>query len=196
VNAPAPPSLDLPYYGISFGGAIKRAFQKYANFKGRASRSEYWWWALFVSIIYLALAVPAFILGIQTSTDGGRTPGPAGVPFLVVFSVFLLAVILPSLALLVRRLHDVGFSGWFALLNLVPWVGGLVTTILALLPSSANGLRFDPFPPGTYPPLLPAGVPLPAPAAYPPAYVGYPPEGYPPGQQGNPPPYQQYPPSS
>jgi uncharacterized membrane protein YhaH (DUF805 family) len=195
VNAPAPPSLDLPYYGIGFGGAIKRAFKKYANFKGRASRSEYWWWALFVTIVYLVLVIPALILGMQTSTDGGKTPGTAGVPFLVVFSVFLLAVILPSLAVLVRRIHDVGFSGLFALLILVPSLGGLVTTILALLPSSVNGLRFDPFPPGTYPPLLPAGVPLPPPV-YPPAYGSYPPAGYPADQQGNPPPYQQYPPSS
>jgi uncharacterized membrane protein YhaH (DUF805 family) len=192
VNEPAPPSLDLPYYGVSFGGAIRRGFKKYANFKGRASRSEYWWWALFVTIVYVILIIPALIIGIETSPDRGQTPGTASLPFLVLFVIFILGVFVPSLALLVRRLHDGGFTGWLALLILVPSLGSLITTILALMPSTATGLRFDPFPPGTYPPLLPAGVPLPAPA-YPAAYGGYPSDGYPSGQQGNPPPY---PPSS
>ena len=186
MNAPAPPSLDLPYYGIGFGGAIGRGFKKYANFKGRASRSEYWWWALFVTLAYVVLVIPALILGLQTSTDGGKTPGTAGVPFLVLFAVFLLAVILPSLAVLVGRIHDAGFTGLFALLVLVPSAGGLVTTILALLPSSMNGLRFDPFPAGTYPPLLPDGVPLP-PQVYPPAHGSYPAGGHPSDAQSYPP---------
>ena len=74
---PSPPALDMPHYGIGFIDAIKRGFKKYATFSGRASRSEYWWWALFSFIVYLVLLVPAYVLGITTSSDGGRTPGAA-----------------------------------------------------------------------------------------------------------------------
>ena len=69
----APPSLDLPYYGIGFVDAVKRGFKKYATFTGRASRSEYWWWALFTFTGYLVLGLLAFALGTATSRDGGRT---------------------------------------------------------------------------------------------------------------------------
>jgi len=48
---PSPTALDMPYYGIGFIDAIKRGFRKYATFSGRASRSEYWWWALFTFIV-------------------------------------------------------------------------------------------------------------------------------------------------
>jgi hypothetical protein len=53
-----PPPLDLPHYGIGFVDAVKRGFKKYATFKGRASRSEYWWWTLF-TFCHLPGARPA-----------------------------------------------------------------------------------------------------------------------------------------
>jgi hypothetical protein len=54
---PAPPSLDLPDYGIGFVDAVKRGFKKYATFTRRAGRSEYWWWALFTFTGYLVLGL-------------------------------------------------------------------------------------------------------------------------------------------
>jgi uncharacterized membrane protein YhaH (DUF805 family) len=143
---PASPSLDQPHYGISFGGAIARGFKKYATFAGRASRSEYWWWLLFTFVAYLVLGLAAYALGVATSRDGGRTPGLLALPLIILFAVFFLGIIVPTLALTVRRLHDAGYSGLFALLLLIPYVGSLIMMIFALLPSSPAGAKYDPRP--------------------------------------------------
>ena len=87
VTRPAPPSLDLPHYGIGFVDAVKRGFKKYATFTGRASRSEYWWWTLFTFVIYLVLGLVTFAVGMATSRDGGRTPGLLAMPLLILFTV-------------------------------------------------------------------------------------------------------------
>jgi uncharacterized membrane protein YhaH (DUF805 family) len=151
------PPLEMPYYGIGFVDAIKRGFKKYATFSGRASRSEYWWWYLFTFLVYLVLGVPLYAVGIATSRDGGRTPGALAIPLLILLTVFALGIIVPSLALTVRRLHDAGYSGLLALLFLIPYVGGLVILIFALLPSSPAGAKYDPIPvtPAAYDPNLP-----------------------------------------
>ena len=144
--APTAPPLDFPHYGISFGGAVARGFKKYATFTGRASRSEYWWWALFTFVTYLVLSLAAYGVGIETSRDGGRTPGLLALPLIILFAVFFLGIIVPTLALTVRRLHDAGYSGLFALLLLVPYLGSLIIMIFALLPSSPAGAKYDPIP--------------------------------------------------
>lgn len=141
---PAPPSLDLPYYGIGFVDAVKRGFKKYATFTGRASRSEYWWWVLFTFTGYLVLGLLAFAVGTATSRDGGRTPGLLALPLIILFAVFLFGILIPTLALTVRRLHDAGYSGLFALLLLIPYLGNLIIMIFALLPSSPAGANYDP----------------------------------------------------
>jgi hypothetical protein len=87
-TAPAAPPLELPHYGIGFIDAIKRGFKKYASFAGRASRSEYWWWTLFTFLTYTVLGLLAYIVGIATSRDGGRTPGVLAVPLIILFAVF------------------------------------------------------------------------------------------------------------
>jgi uncharacterized membrane protein YhaH (DUF805 family) len=140
------PPLDQPHYGIGPVAAVKRGFAKYATFTGRASRSEYWWLALLTFVVFLVLGIPALVLGTSTSPDGGATPGPAGVPFLVALGLFYLAVLVPSVALSVRRLHDVGQSGWLVLLGLIPWVGALILLIFAVLPPSPAGAKYDPVP--------------------------------------------------
>jgi uncharacterized membrane protein YhaH (DUF805 family) len=142
----APPPLDLPHYGISILDAVKRGFKKYGTFAGRASRSEYWWWVLFTFIVYTALALLTFVIGMATSPDGGRTPGAGAIPLIIVFAVFAFGIIVPTLALTVRRLHDAGYSGLLALLMLVPYVGGLIIMIFALMPSSPAGAKYDPMP--------------------------------------------------
>jgi uncharacterized membrane protein YhaH (DUF805 family) len=144
VAATATPPLEMPSYGIGFVDAIKLGFKKYATFSGRASRSEYWWWYLFTFLVYLVLGVPLYVLGIATSRDGGRTPGTLAIPLIILLTVFALGIIVPSLALTVRRLHDAGYSGLLALLFLIPYVGGLVLLIFALLPSSPAGAKYDP----------------------------------------------------
>ena len=138
--------LSQPLYGASFGQAIARFFKKYATFSGRASRSEYWWWALFTFTGYLVLGLLAFALGTATSRDGGRTPGLLALPLIILFAVFLFGILIPTLAVTVRRLHDAGYSGLLALLFLLPYLGGLIIMIFALLPSSPAGAKYDPVP--------------------------------------------------
>jgi uncharacterized membrane protein YhaH (DUF805 family) len=142
----APPPLELPHYGIGFVDAVKRGFKKYATFTGRASRGEYWWWFLFTFTGYLVLGLLAYAVGIATSRDGGRTPGLLALPLLILFAVFLFGILIPTLAVTVRRLHDAGYSGLFALLLLIPYLGSLIMMIFALLPSSPAGAKYDPTP--------------------------------------------------
>ncbi len=145
VYAPPPP-LAWPHYGIGFAGAVRRGFTKYATFSGRASRAEYWWWTLFTFLVVLVLGIPAAVVGTLTSADGGETPGAPAVPLLVAIFLFYLAVLVPTLAVTVRRLHDAGNSGWLVLLGLIPWVGGLILLVFAVMPASPNGARYDPVP--------------------------------------------------
>ena len=154
------PPLDWPHYGIGFRGAIVRGFKKYATFAGRASRSEYWWWTLFSAGSFWVLGILAAVIGIQTSPDGGETPGLPAMPLIILLMLFGLAVLVPTIAVTVRRLHDAGYSGWLYLLMLIPWLGGLILLVFTLLPPSPAGARYDPapaYPPGPYPPQYPPG---------------------------------------
>ena len=157
-----PPPLDWPHYGIGFGDAISRAIKKYARFDGRASRGEYWWWTLFITLVLTVIGVIALVIGVQTSPDGGETPGAPAVPLLVLLALFYLAILVPTIALTVRRVHDAGYSGWLVLLALIPSVGGLILLVFTVLPSSPAGAKYgppSPYPPAQYPPQsVPAGL--------------------------------------
>jgi uncharacterized membrane protein YhaH (DUF805 family) len=136
----------LPHYGIGLVDAVKRVFKKYATFNGCASRSEYWWWTLFTFLTYLLLGLLTYAVGVATSRDGGRTPGALAIPLIILLMVFILGILVPMLALTVRRLHDAGYSGLLALLLLLPYLGSLIILIFALLPSSPAGAKYDPMP--------------------------------------------------
>jgi uncharacterized membrane protein YhaH (DUF805 family) len=151
--APAPPSvpLDKPLYGASFTQATTRLFAKYAVFSGRASRSEFWW-ATFFFVLGTSLTWGAGIaVGLATGTPyvdptTGRssiTPGPAFLIFAGIGTLFFLAILVPSIAVTVRRLHDANLSGAFYFLGFVPSVGGIILLVLALLESRPEGARFD-----------------------------------------------------
>jgi len=135
------PPLDLPHYGIGPVDAVKRGFAKYARFDGRASRSEYWWWTLATVIVFGVLGGLVGALGAATSTSGD--PSAVVVVLTIVLLLVALAVVVPSIAVSVRRLHDADFSGWLYLLSLVPYVGGLVLLVFMVLPSKPSGARFD-----------------------------------------------------
>lgn len=120
-------ALTDTYSGMSFTAAVKSVFSKYARFEGRATRSEYWYFALFNMLILAGL----FILGIALASASSDAATFAG----VLLFIWFLAVIIPSIALTVRRLHDAGYSGWLYLLGLVPYLGGVVLFIFSLLAS-------------------------------------------------------------
>ena len=121
-------------------GAAHSVLTQYASFSGRAPRSEYWWWGLLVWIVVLLLTVPAALIGIAT---GSRGDGAFSVVSSLLLSVVLVGLLIPNLAVLVRRLHDANLSGWMALLGLIPGLGGLILLVFTVLPSNAAGARFD-----------------------------------------------------
>jgi uncharacterized membrane protein YhaH (DUF805 family) len=95
---------------MTFGESIRTCFSKYADFSGRASRSEYWWWFLFLLLAGLAASVISDKLSALLSV----------------------ATVLPTLAVGARRLHDIDKSGWFQLLNLIPVIGWLILVYWAV----------------------------------------------------------------
>ncbi|MGY3261602.1 DUF805 domain-containing protein [Frigoribacterium sp. 2355] len=138
--------LWAPLYGAGPVVAVKRFFLKYADFTGRASRSEYWWVVLANTVLYFVLGIVGFLAGLPGSTtdyDGTLEPGPGFIPFGFVFAILLFGTIVPFLSLGARRLHDIDLSGWLLLINLVPYLGGFVIFILSLLGPKPGGARFD-----------------------------------------------------
>ncbi|EED39702.1 conserved hypothetical protein [Stenotrophomonas sp. SKA14] len=107
---------------------------RYAQFSGRASRSEFWWFQLFIVILSLPLYVLSFIAGYTQS-------GTLALVSTGLSVVMWLAVIVPLIAVTVRRLHDTDRSGWWYLLMLVPVVG-LVVLVFLLLPGTPGENRF------------------------------------------------------
>lgn len=97
---------------MTFGESIRTCFSKYATFAGRASRSEYWWFFLFNFLVSIGC-------GMISDTLSG---------------LYSLAVLLPSLAVGVRRLHDIDKSGWFLLVWLIPLVGWIIQLVWATRP--------------------------------------------------------------
>lgn len=149
-----PGTLDLPYYGIGFGAAVKRYFKKYARFDGRASRSEYWWVALFQAILGFVILLPGYIaivvsLATAASRDQNGGSGDLGAGFavgvalLILAGLFLLATIVPSIAITVRRLHDANYPGPMYFLVFIPSVGSIILLVLTLMDSNPQGARFD-----------------------------------------------------
>jgi uncharacterized membrane protein YhaH (DUF805 family) len=123
-----PPPPPVPYGGGAsqpmsnpLVGYFKRVvLEKYADFSGRARRAEYWWFTLANFIAFVIL----LILGAISNV------------FFVLLVIYWIALIVPSLAVTFRRLHDTDKSGWFILFGLVPFVGGLILLIFMVLDST------------------------------------------------------------
>ncbi len=104
--------------------------KKYTEFSGRAHRQEYWMFVLFNIIISLAIAFVEQIAGI---------PG-------IVSVLYTLGVLLPSIAVGIRRLHDTGRSGWWLLIALVPILGAIVLLVFFVQDSRPGSNQFGPNP--------------------------------------------------
>lgn len=112
---------------MGFGDAIRSGFSKYVTFSGRASRSEYWWWTLFIIVAQFGLIFVDATLWGTTTSGGGSISAQTDTPILT--GIFLLGTFLPSLSVLVRRLHDKDRSGWWFWIYLVPLVGFIVLLV-------------------------------------------------------------------
>ena len=122
---------------MRFGEAVKSFWSNYATFRGRSRRSEYWWIQLFLVITNLAVAAIDLVL-MNGDIDRFVANGGGG----IVGLVWILVTIVPALAVLVRRLHDTGKSGWWALIGFVPLVGGIVLLVFTVLDSDAGENKF------------------------------------------------------
>ncbi|MGU7769469.1 DUF805 domain-containing protein [Burkholderia sp. MR1-5-21] len=105
---------------MNFPEAIRSVFNQYAKFDGRARRAEYWYFALLTFIVSLGCQVIAVV---------AREASTVALLLSIVALLVSLALILPSLAVTVRRLHDIGRSGWFLLIAFIPIVGGIILFI-------------------------------------------------------------------
>ena len=115
------------------------ALKNYVGFSGRSRRSEYWYFTLFYLVIAIVLSVLDGIL-FGGSVDGKGTP--------VLSGLFMLAMLLPSIAVGIRRLHDTDRSGWWLLIGLVPLVGFIVLIVFFVQDSKPGDNRFGPNPKG------------------------------------------------
>jgi uncharacterized membrane protein YhaH (DUF805 family) len=113
--------------------------RKFADLNGRARRAEYWWFYLMVIVGYLVASIIDSLLGL----DG--TVGPYG----IVTMLFGLAMLLPSIAVGVRRLHDTDRSGWWMLIAFVPLVGAIVLLVFFVLEGTNGDNSYGPDPKAT-----------------------------------------------
>ena len=123
--------------------------RNYANFRGRARRKEYWGFVLFYIIAILLLS----IVGVAIDAGAGNFDYASEAPFVTIalIGLFLLATLIPGIAISVRRVHDFGLSGWFYLVFLAVSLvtsGGLIMLVLGLIPSQKRENRWGPVPAG------------------------------------------------
>jgi uncharacterized membrane protein YhaH (DUF805 family) len=116
---------------MSFSEAIKSVLSKYTDFSGRARRSEYWFWVL---AVFVAWVIADIFLAISK---------PLGI---LVYLVIFFGTILPDLSVAIRRLHDIGRSGWWLLIGLIPFVGGIILLVFACIDSEPAPNAWGPSP--------------------------------------------------
>jgi len=114
---------------MNFTQAISSGFSNYVTFSGRAARSAYWYWVLFVCLGEVVTSIIDYVIGLQVTTG-----------------LFGLAVLLPGIAIAVRRLHDLDRSGWWILLVFIPLIGAIVLLIWYCSRGTAGPNRFGPDP--------------------------------------------------
>ena len=122
---------------MGFGEAVKSFWSHYSKFKGRSRRSEYWWIQLFLVLTNLAVAAIDLAL-MNGDVDRFIANGGGG----IVGLIWILVTIVPALAVLVRRLHDTGKTGWWALIGFVPLIGGIVLLVFTVLDSDSGENKF------------------------------------------------------
>ena len=126
--------------------------RRYAQFSGRSRRKEYWMFVLFVLIGLLIFTIHDSLLGLggaieryTTVTDTGAAAGVASSGGLLTF-LFAVAMLVPSLSVAVRRLHDIDKSGWWLLIGLIPFVGAIVLIVFYATEGTRGANRFGPDP--------------------------------------------------
>lgn len=118
---------------MGFKEAVRSVLSQYATFSGRARRSEYWYFVLFTLLTAIAASIIGCIIG--SLIGGAETATAIGMAF---YYLACLVLLIPGLAVSVRRLHDTDHSGWWLLAGLVPVIGGLAILVLTLMDSKPD----------------------------------------------------------
>lgn len=117
---------------LSFSDAVRQVFNKYATFKGRARRSEYWWFVLFYCLVLIAAALLDNLFGITIEhTFYGA-----------IYCIAALVLFLPNLTVTVRRLHDINKSGWNILWGIIPLIGSILLIVWCCQDSKAEANQY------------------------------------------------------
>lgn len=134
---------------MDFQTAVKTCFSKYVTFSGRAARSEFWWFVLFVWVVQLVLTVvDSTVFGTVTTTEGGFE---ASTNMPILSGLFALATFLPTISVVVRRLHDKDRTGWWYWIALVPLVGMLLLLFWFVTEGTRGANTYGPDPLGDQP---------------------------------------------
>ena len=112
---------------INFFQSFRICFKKFVDFKGRASRSEYWWFTLFTYII----SIPSYLPNETVQVLSG---------------LGALIILLPILAVTVRRFHDINKSGWLVLISLIPLIGAIILLVMLIERGTLGKNRFGEYP--------------------------------------------------
>ena len=122
---PVPQFVARPDKMMGFTDAVKNCVRNnYLGFSGRASRSEYWWFMLFLQIVPIVGYVFVFAyISVALGEEGATMSFETLMNLLSLPSLVTLAFLLPALSVSVRRLHDTGKSGWMLLITLIPCIG-------------------------------------------------------------------------
>ncbi|WP_235694104.1 DUF805 domain-containing protein [Caenibius tardaugens] len=135
--------LRFSVVSLRKGGTIMEwmllPLKRYADFSGRSRRKEYWMFVLGVFIAAIVLSIIEGIVGLSGMVGGVYGP---------LTTLFLLGILVPSIAVQVRRFHDQDKSGWFVLLALIPFLGGLAVLVFMCLEGTRGPNRFGPDPKG------------------------------------------------
>mgnify|MGYP001376233442 FL=1 len=119
---------------------LKVVRDNYSNFSGRASRKEYWMFFLFYMIFAIVAMVADNFLGTDFTVGEGYYAVSMGYGWIYV--LFMLALFIPTIAVMVRRLHDVGKSGWWWLINFIPLVGAIWFLVLMCTDSNPGDNKY------------------------------------------------------
>lgn len=117
-----------------------KVWKQYADFSGRARRTEFWMFQLFQMII---IAVAVILSSAMTVWFDSETPAET---ILLLIGLYFLATFIPTLAVTVRRLHDQSKSGWFIFMHFIPWVGGIIMLVFMVAEGTRGPNQYGPDP--------------------------------------------------
>jgi uncharacterized membrane protein YhaH (DUF805 family) len=144
--------LWAPLYGATMGQAWSRFWRKYADFSGRASRSEFWlaylWFVILIFGSYFAFAILLGVVGaIGSSVNGSSGNGVAyGIGAAIIGFLWLaayIAAMIPMISVTVRRLHDAGYAGYYYFIGFIPLVGAILLLVYLATESRPQGAIYD-----------------------------------------------------